>query len=146
MPVTKIGDIFDAMRTAFLAESDLTDLLGSSDAMYREFPHIKVTYPILVFDMTSLAPQTQISGAGLYRPDVQLDIMVKNPYDAEDIFGVLEEKFSIPNERTATINSSNHVIDQMVWDDVFEVAQLRVVDTDERIRQFTSLFSLRIRR
>jgi len=148
MTILAIGDIWKALRTALLADTQLTAKLGAVTAMYRSFPQERVKFPILVLTNQGLVPQTDVSGPGLYRPTPQLDIFVDydDYYAAEEIFGVLEENFSIPNRRTTGITSDNHRITELRWFNLIEVGPLRVVDTNEPIIQFSIDFRLRIQR
>ena len=43
-----LSEIWKALRTAWLADAELVALLGSADAIYRDFPQTAVAFPIIV--------------------------------------------------------------------------------------------------
>lgn len=129
---------------ALAAESDLTDLLGGADQIYREPPTVKVTYPILIVIVPEDNPQIQFSGTGIWRPDLEIGIHAKKQSTCRAILGVLDEHFDIPRNRTAAIDSANFSISLMRRTNAVAMGPISLVDTDEPIHLINSLWQLRV--
>lgn len=150
MAVQDLSGALIAFRSALAGDSELTAKLGSDPAggvsIYNEFPEIQVNFPILILTIQGVSSQIQLDGPGLYRMVPQLDIFVIDSWQAWDIYGILEDNWSIPNSRAGAITSANHTITQINWTTMIEVGKYILTDTEEMIQQFSVDFRLRVRR
>jgi hypothetical protein len=131
MSTATFDEVWSGLRNAFLADAALAAMLGSPDAIYREFPRIKVDFPIITLDTRNRDPQTQISGTGVYRPVPQWNVFAVDPAALDQIFSHLEAHWSIPTERAEPIETEHYLIGQLRWEDPVEVGTVNPLVGDE---------------
>lgn len=129
-----IDEVFIKMRTDFLADPGLTTLLGQNDGIFRSFPAGNNNKPFLILNLDTRNAQTQISGAGVYRPDFTIDVFSFDHWEADKIYSHLVQNWTIPEERPAGIVSTNYRIDILRFPDMIELpGRVTEADTGEQL-------------
>lgn len=139
-----VGEVVKGLRNALLADLTLRAMLGAVDAFYLDIPAGKVPFPCLILDVKNWNPQTKVSATGVYRPQWQLDIFAVNPYDAMELWGRLENAWTIPLGRPTPIETDSYRITQMVWGNAVDAGPFRVVDSGEQVRMWACELGLKI--
>ena len=140
-----LAEIYDKFRTTLLADVPFVALLGETLGVYRVYPAGVNDKPFTILNIDNQNHQTQISGTGVYKPTITLDIITINPWDADPIYAHLVENYTIPKSRVGGIASTNYVINLLSFPDMIEVTgQLQEVDSGSPIRMFTVSVVMRI--
>lgn len=131
------------LRDVMVADNDLTALLGDAEQIYRERqPQKKVTYPILTLICDNDNPQIDVTGTGVFRPDLEIGIQAKRESTCRAIMAVLDE-YNIPLNRQQ-IATDNFAITLMRRTNSISLGPIALVNTDEQIHLLNTLWQLRI--
>lgn len=145
MVAHNLSEIVQKLRTVLLADGDLVALLGGADAIYVGRPHTKPAYPIIVLSMTASNPQGDGGFTGVWRPDLTLDLIAPGSiYPQLAIDGYLQENWSIPANRTASIESDNFSVDLLRHVNTMDSLEIRMTREDEPLLLIPSLWTSRI--
>lgn len=145
MPSHDLSEILIQLRDDLLADSDLTDLLGSADAIYAGSPDTKPVYPIIVLSMPATNSQSDGGFTGLWRPDLQFDLLAISIYQCRAISGYLQEAWSIPANNATRIASTNFKVDLLRHvNDIELPRKVRLTEDDEWVRLMASEWKARV--
>lgn len=139
-----LDEIFDQLVSDLLADTTLTGLLGDTDQIFGQFPGIKPKPPFIVVSFDPLGPQTELSGTGVYRPISQWDIVAATLKEQEQIFSHLEDQWTIPNNKSTPVTSTNYRIELLEFRDTLPIRPPRQLETDQQLRQKALTVAMRI--
>lgn len=139
-----LHEALNGLYDALAANSTLTNLLGDANQIYTERPRTPVSYPILTVIIPEDNPTVNLSGTGVWRPELEIGIQAKQTSKCREILGVLDDHFDIPRNRQTSIDSDNFSITLMRRTQAVYVGPIAVIGTDEEIHLLNSLWQLRI--
>jgi len=135
-------EIWKKMINEMDGDSEITDVIGSSN-IHRSNPSVKLSFPALIIDVT-LGVVSELSGIGLYRPQLTFNVYSADHDDADEIMRALEVGWQIPHNRPAGIETSNYKITQMRFENLIEVGRAEVISTAQVVIHFVIPASLRL--
>jgi len=141
-----LSEILKQLRTDLLADTNLTAMLGSTDAIYFGRPRTKAAYPLIVLSVNATNPQGDGGFTGLWRADLQLDILaVGSRYPCFAIDGYLQQAWSIPANRSTLVSSANFRLTMLRHVDTIDVpGDVRLTANDEPALMLSSEWRARI--
>ncbi len=144
--IIDLSEMWKALRTALLTDTALVERLGAADAIYLEWPSIKVTYPIITLVPGPRNPSDVAKDRGLYNPELTLNIYGVDRFACEALYAVIESRWSIPLNRPALIESANYRLTSLDPWNCVQVGRLRLLDTDQEVYQLAVECKTRIAR
>lgn len=140
-----IDEAMVGLRDALVGDSELTDLLGDADQIYREQqPGAVVSYPIITMIIENDNPETGLTATGVWRPDIEIGIQAKRESDCRKILGVLNANWNIPLNRKTPITTDNFAITLMRQTNSLHIGAIKQIGTDDRIHLINAFWQLRI--
>ena len=89
MASTAKKEIYQAVRAAIVASSDVTDLLGDASAVYRTCPPKKAVFPCIVMGIGD-NPEPAVSNMGVYEYSAHIEVWGADPDTLDDIIDELD--------------------------------------------------------
>lgn len=137
------SEIWKALRTALTGDATLVAMLDSADQIWRQSPDGPMAYPAIVLHVADDNPQAQISGTGVWRPQLELHVFATDYDTCRAIVHRIDEQFTIPENR-AEITSTNYRLTLLRRRNGIEVGTVRPIDSTQRIRQYTTEWHCRV--
>lgn len=144
MSAWDIDESLIALRSAFLGDSEITDLLGGAEEIYRERPRVKPTFPALTIIVDSDNPQTQFDGVGAWAPSLEIGVMASAKSTCREIIGILDKNWTIPERNQTRIESANLAISSLRRTGSVTVGEVQLQNDDGEIYLINSLWIARI--
>jgi hypothetical protein len=139
-----LSEVWAGLRTALLSDDELVALLGSSDAIYRQFPGTSVLFPSLVFKVSGLGLYPNDSFTGRKEPGLQIDVYATEPNQFDAIFARLENAWTIPINHREPIDTENFRISRLKILNAIEVGPVRLLADNRQLRMWSVETELRV--
>ena len=146
MATHDLSEIWIALRSALLADATLTGLLASNTSIYRGEPHAEVAFPHIVIDEGPDNPQTSRSFTGLWRPDLTVTVYAVDRDRCEAIVAVLDERWTIPINKTDAVVSTNLRLTQLRRSGKSGPVPMRILNSNKSLWQATTFWQTRVSR
>lgn len=143
-----IGELWKALRTAWLADTLLKQLINQSaqgGSIYLEMPHNKVPFPLLVLKVISSEINIYETVLGRSYQTLQLNAYSTDRYFGGKVFAAMENNWCIPRQRDE-FTSTNWRITDMNWTNPIDLGKLRIDDDDQDIWGFACQARAYVRR
>ena len=133
-----IGELWIALRTAWLADPLLTQLIDQTaqgGSIYLEMPHNKVPFPLIVLKTPKAEINPYDSCFGRSYQEIQINSYSLDRHFGGKIFAALEANWSIPWLRVE-FTSTNWRISDMNFSRPIDLGRLRIDNDDQDIWGF----------
>lgn len=137
------SEIWKALRVAMTGDATLVAMLDSADQIWRQAPDGPISYPAIEIRVSDDRPQDQISGTGVWRPNLEIHVYAETFDICRQIIGRLDEQFTIPENRQQ-ITSNSYRLTLLRRRNGIEVGTVRPVDSGKNIRHYASEWRCRI--
>lgn len=144
MSANDLSEAFDGLRTAMLADATFVAMLSAADAVYITLPTFKVSSPLVEFMWGAWNPTAGLSGIGIYRPTLTMNIFAKDQHTCFAIAGYLEATWSIPLKKPAGVTTTNFCITELSFRNPSYVGPRKLLNTNENVEQVAIECGLRI--
>lgn len=139
------SEAFKALRTALLGDTTLTAMLGDNEAIFFSFPQVKTQQlPILDFILRGMNPQGKVSKTGLWRPVFDVKTVAADLWRCHGIVERLASEWTIPTERSGSIDSINFSITEISWGQTVQVGSGKWLNTNQPAYLLNTELTLRV--
>jgi len=141
---TDLSEAYKALRTALLADVDVVANLATNASIFDDFPEAKPAFPLVIMQQLRSGPLFGTTFVGEFRPVLRCDFYGVNPFQADAFYRQLQESFSIPLTRTASIDSTSFRITSLSVGEWTRGDSLRLTENDQQITQHHCELTLRV--
>lgn len=140
----QLDQIWGQLITEMSAVTELTDLLGATDAIYWAKNRASLPFPHIMMSSRDNPQNNGGTITTLWRPDLQIDVFGKDPHVLTRINTQIGISFDIPRNRNALIQSTNFQITMMRNVNSYYIGTVRLAENGEMIHHAVSEWRLRV--
>lgn len=138
-------DIYKAIRAIAVADTTLTAMLGSSTEFYYGADiALNPTAPFIVLREMDDVPMTNDSFWGDFRPRVEMHVCGPDPGRLMQIVERLDTLFIIPFKRATVIETTTHVVRQMLRRSALQLPMAQREADDRVFQQIVTEWELKV--